>query len=81
MKGKGHMPKSNLRAVDSEVEHPRERARREIQRWRSNAEQERLPVSNQHDTGAPRLMVDEVLRKSEPNHCGLRRTPVRDSLI
>lgn len=64
------MPKSNLRAVDSEQEHPRDRARREVKRWRSDAERERLPVSNQQDTGAPRLSVDEVLRKSEPNHCG-----------
>lgn len=64
------MSKVQLRAVSTELEHPRDRARREIERWRSNADKERLPVSNQHDTGAPKLDVDAVLRKSDPNHCG-----------
>ena len=60
------MPKSSLRAVDNEQEHPRDRARREVKRWRSNAEKERLPISNQHDNDQvkPVLRVDEILETS-----------------
>lgn len=27
-------------------------------------------IANQHDTGAPSLRVDEVLRRAGPGHCG-----------
>lgn len=61
--------KPNLRAVDNDHEHTRDYARRKVKEWRSNAERERLPVSNPHDDkGAPVLMRDDVVRASVPNH-------------
>lgn len=63
------MPKPNLRAVDNETEHPRDRARRRVRDWRSNAQRDQLPISNIHDDkGADVLDVDAVLRKSEPHY-------------
>ena len=41
--------------------HPRAIARRLLKRWRSDATRLKLAVSNQHDSGAPSLRVDEVL--------------------
>lgn len=64
------MPKPNLRAVNPEVEHPRDLAHKAVKRWRSNAEKEKLTVSNQHDSGAPALLVDDILRRAEPDHLG-----------
>jgi hypothetical protein len=63
------MTKAQFRVVDNEVEHPRDRARRLIAEWRSNAELEKLPTSNTHDgKGAAVLDVNAVLRKSEPDY-------------
>lgn len=64
------MPKPNLRAVNPEVEHPRDVAHKAVKRWRSNAEKEKLPVSNQFDSGAPSLRTDEVLKRAEADHLG-----------
>lgn len=62
--------KPNLRAVNNEHEHNRDYARRKVKEWRSNAERERLPVSNPHDDkGAPVLDIDSTL-KWEPKHIG-----------
>lgn len=61
--------KPQLRAIDNAVEHPLDRARRLVAEWCSNAQRESLPVSNQHDDkNAPVLDVDEVLRRSQPDH-------------
>lgn len=61
--------KPNLRAVDNEIEHPRDLARRRVKEFRSDAEQRQLPTTNVHDDkGAPVLDRDEVLRRSYPNH-------------
>lgn len=57
------MSKPQLRAVNPDIEHPRDRAKRDVKRWRSNAEKQKLPVSNQ-STGAPNLFVDEVLQRT-----------------
>lgn len=62
------MSKPQLRAVDPEVAHPRDLARRKVKQWKSDAEQGKLHISNQDDTGAPSLRVDEVLRRSEPDY-------------
>lgn len=60
------MPQPNFRVVDNEVEHPRDRARREMKRFRTNAEREKLGICNQHtDREASRLSVDEVLKRGE----------------
>lgn len=65
--------KPNLRAVDNEVEHPLDYARRKVKEWRSDAEQRQLPVVNLHDDkGAPPLDRDAVLRRSYPDCVGLR---------
>ena len=56
------MPKPNLRAIVPSVDHPRDRARREVKRWRSNAEKEKLPIANQFHSGAANLFVNEVLK-------------------
>lgn len=64
------MPKPNLRAVDPEVEHPRDLARQAVKRFRLDREKQKLPVSNQTDTGSPSLRVDDILKRSEPNHLG-----------
>lgn len=62
--------KPNLRAVDNNQPHARDIARQRVSEWRSNAERERLPVSNPHDDkGAPVLDVDSTL-KWEPKHIG-----------
>lgn len=57
------MSKAQLRAVENEVDHPRDAARKAVKRWRSNAEKEKLPVANQ-STGHPNLFVDEVLQRT-----------------
>lgn len=63
------MTKAQFRVVDNEREHPRDRARRLVAEWRSDSEREKLPISNTHDDkGAPVLNVNEVLRRSQPNH-------------
>lgn len=64
--------KPNLRAVDNQVVHARDLARRKVSEWGSIAETEQLPVSNQHDSTAPSLRVDDVLRRSELDHRGKR---------
>lgn len=58
------MSKAALRAVNPNVDHPRDRARRDVKRWRSNAEKEKLPVVNQWHSGAPNLSVDAVLQRT-----------------
>ena len=63
------MSKPNLRAVDNEVEHPLDYARRKVKEWRSDAEREGLPTTNlTTGSGAPLLNRDEVLRRSYPDH-------------
>lgn len=57
--------KANLRAVNPERPHARDLARKLVRRWKSDAEKEHLPVSNQHeDEVRPVLEVDEVLQRS-----------------
>lgn len=36
--------------------------------WKSDAERLHLPLVNIHDTGAPLLQTDDILRRSYPNH-------------
>lgn len=62
--------KPQLRAVDPDHEHNLDYARRKVKQWKSDAERGKLHISNQDDTGAPSLRVDEVLQKSLPNHLG-----------
>lgn len=64
------MAQPNLRVIDPNREHPRDAARKAVKRFRTLVEQERLPISNQICTGAPSLRVDEVLKRSEPDHIG-----------
>lgn len=59
------MSKPQLRAVDPEVVHPRDLARRKVKQWKSDAERGKLHISNQDDSGAPSLRVDDILRRSE----------------
>lgn len=59
------MSNPHLRPVDNQVVHPRDLARRKVQQWREGEVQ---PIVNQHDSGAPSLRTDEVLRRSEPQH-------------
>lgn len=66
------MPKANLRAVETERLHPRDRARQAVKRFRLDRERERLPISNQIDSGAPSLRVDDVLRRAEAELLGKR---------
>lgn len=62
--------KSNLRVIDNETEHPLDYAKRKVKEWRSDAEVERLPVTNIHDDqGASVLDVDSIL-KWKPQHIG-----------
>lgn len=62
--------KPQLRAIDPEHEHPRDRARRAVKRFLLDREKKekglKAPgVSNQHgDEVKPALLVDEVLKKS-----------------
>lgn len=63
------MSNPQFRIVDNEHEHPLDYARRKVKEWRSDAEVERLPVSNVHDDkGAKVLDVDRVVNSSLPNH-------------
>lgn len=62
------MPKPNLRAVNNENPSARDIAAQRVKRWRSNAEKEKLPVSNQDDSGAPSLRTDDILKRSEGDH-------------
>lgn len=65
------MPQRNLRVVEKENLHARDLARQRVAEWRSNAQKENLPLSNEHDDkGAPLLPVDEVLKRSEEDHLG-----------
>ena len=45
-----------LEAAERGPDHPRTLAREAIRKWRSNAEREALPVSNQHDTRGARVL-------------------------
>lgn len=56
--------KAQLRAVDNERPHARDIARREVKRFRTIADRERLPICNQ-STGAKNLFVDEVIARTE----------------
>lgn len=62
--------KPQLRAIDPNREHNLDYARRKVKQWRSDAERDKLNISNQTDSGAPSLRVDDVLQKSLPNHLG-----------
>lgn len=62
------MSKPQLRAVDPDREHNLDYARRKVKQWKSDAERGKLHISNQTDSGAPSLRVDDVLRRSEPNY-------------
>lgn len=61
------MPKPNLRVIENDREHAREIAKREIKRFRA---EEKVPISNQYDSGAPSLRTDDVLDKSQPDLLG-----------
>ena len=58
----------SIEAAERPEDHPRSIARRKVKQWKSDAEQGKLHISNQDDTGAPSLRVDEVLKRSLPNH-------------
>jgi hypothetical protein len=64
-------PKSEVDKLLRSLEPTRVIARQAIQRyktWKSDAEKQKRPLSNQHDAaGAPLLNIDAVLRRSEPN--------------
>lgn len=51
-----------LRAVDP-ARH--EVTRKAVKRWRSDADKMKLKTSNQSDSGARRLPVDEILKRTE----------------
>lgn len=76
MKPTNHDITAALKAIETTElpdDHPRVLARQRVNEWRSNAEREKLPVSNPHDSkGAPLLDVDAVLSRSEPNHTRLK---------
>lgn len=55
---------SSIEAAERPANHPRTLARTAIKRWRSDAQKLKLTVSNQVDSGAPSLRVDDVLRRS-----------------
>ena len=56
------MPKPQLRAVDKEINHPRDLARQRVKRWRSDAEKLKLSTTNIHDDeGAKVLNVTDIL--------------------
>lgn len=51
-----------IEAAERGPEHPRRLARTAIAKWRSNAQVQRLPVSNQHDDrGGQRLDIATIL--------------------
>ena len=59
--------KAQLRAVNPNYDHPRDRARREVKRFKLDREKgfKSLQVANQHEEVVkPLLRVDEVLLKS-----------------
>lgn len=60
--------KPQLRAVDPDRELNLDYARRKVNQWKSDTERGKLSISNQDDTGAPSLRVDDVLKRSLPNH-------------
>lgn len=60
----------SIESTERGDEHPRTLARKAIEKWRSDAEQERLPITNIHDDkGAPVLNPDATL-KWGPRHLG-----------
>lgn len=59
------MPQPNFRVVDPDRQHARDLARREVKRFRADAERESWPICNQQDKGGRSLFVDEVIRRTE----------------
>jgi hypothetical protein len=57
----------DIEAIERDPSHPRSLARAVVKRWRSDAQKLKLGVSNQHDSGAPSLRVDDVLRGDDHN--------------
>ena len=58
------MYKSQLRVINAERIHPRELAKQAIKA------RTQYPRVNQHDSGAPALQVDDVLKKADTDHLG-----------
>jgi hypothetical protein len=57
-----------LRVVDPERQHPRDLARRAVKEFRLDRykdPEKPLPISNVIDTGAPLLIVNEVIKRTE----------------
>lgn len=56
-----------LRVIDNERPHARDIARRAVKEFRLDRDDPEcpLPVSNQVHSGAPRLAVDEVIKRTE----------------
>lgn len=74
--------KPNLRAVDNDQPHARDIARQRVNEWRSNAEREKLPVSNARDVyGAPLLQVNTIVRGSIPDHATIAKTAKSSTLL
>ena len=46
--------------------------RLDSERWQSDAEREGLPITNLHDSGAPLLDRDAVIRNSLPDYTKVR---------
>lgn len=68
---------ATLKQIELDSRHPTrklaarliEACRERAQEWQSDAEKEGLAVVNATTgSGAPVLQVDEILRKSQPNH-------------
>lgn len=60
---------AQLEAAERDPSHPRTIARQAVAEWRSDAQRQQLPVTNQHDgKGAKVLNIDATLRRTEPNH-------------
>lgn len=59
---------AQLEAAERDPRHPRSLARQAVAKWRSNAEREMLPVTNQHDIHeAPVLNTDAILDHNHHN--------------
>lgn len=60
---------ADIEAAERDPQHARSLARAAIKRWRSDADRQALPTVNRTTgSGAPLLKVDDVIRRSYPNH-------------
>ena len=72
---------SKIEAAERDPNHPRALARQAVAKWRSDAESERLPVTNITDSGAPLLRVNEVISRSEPHHAIIAKTAKNNTFL